>query len=616
VKLYLRILREVKRYWRPLVVSILFTVMFTATDAASMWMVLPLSNALFSETPVESDATPGIETPEVSGDVGSWLDERKADLRRLTFSLLAGESRFETIGNICLAIVVLFVMKNLFLYLHSFFIVIVNEGVIRDFRMALFERLQRLSLHFFHAHRGGELISRVTNDVGDLNAAVDISFSTLVRAPLMIVAYLGFAILVSWRLTLFIILLLPVTLFLTRIIGRFLRKYATRTQERMADLVSTLSESIYGARIVRAFSAEERQVDRFRGRLGAFYKATVKRARVRALTSPVNEMIAVVVGVLVLWYGSRQVFIESRFPPDEFVLYVVAMFSLLQPIKALTQVHNRIQEGLAAAERVYRVLDTVPRVQDGPEAIDLPPVREEVRFDHVCFRYDVGDVVVQDVSFSANAGETTALVGPSGGGKSTLLDLVARFYDPQDGTVLIDDLDVRRVSVESLRGALGIVTQETILFNDTVASNIAFGRPDATREDIVQATVAAFAHDFIEEMPDGYDTLIGDRGTRLSGGQRQRIAIARAILRDPSILIFDEATSALDTEAERQVQAAIDNLLSGRTAIVVAHRLSTVRRAHKIIVVEKGRVVEQGTHDELYDSGGSYRRLYDMQFAD
>jgi len=430
----------------------------------------------------------------------------------------------------------------------------------------------------------------------------------------LILVYLTIVILINWKLTLVVLAVLPFSLLVISKIGRKLRKYSIRSLEKMGNITSILQENLSGIRVVKAFGMEKMEISKFTSETGRYFRTMLKMVRVRTLAGPVNEFLGTAAGVVVLWYGGRQVLRGEMMASEDFMTYVFAIFLLMQPIKSLAKVHNQIQQGLAAAQRIFAVLDTVPRIQESSAAVDVIDFRDSIRFRDVVFQYDTGERVLDHIDVEIHQGEIVALVGASGVGKSTLADLLPRFYDPQEGAVELDGVDLRHITISSLRGLLGIVTQETILFNDTIFNNIAYGSERATRKLVEEAAGAANADEFILGLSEGYETFIGDRGAKLSGGQRQRIAIARALLKDPKILILDEATSALDSESEISVQQALERLMKNRTTLVIAHRLSTVQNADRIVVLEKGTVVQEGSHEDLIRQEGVYKKLYKLQF--
>ena len=432
---------------------------------------------------------------------------------------------------------------------------------------------------------------------------------------MMALVCLTWVFVADWKLALLSMLVLPPVAIALVTIGRKMRKRSSRAQERMADVTSILQETIVGARIVKAFGMERYESGRFGEANEDYYRAFVRLRRVSAAARPVSEYAIVLVAVSMLWYGGREIFVSHSLAPQQFFLFVTALLSTISPLKSLSDVNANVQQGISAAERVFDLLDTPSTLVDAPGARAVTGVDDVIRYEHVTFAYAGGEPVLHDVSFELKRGEVVALVGSSGAGKSTAMDLLARFHDPTGGRISWDGADLRDLRLGSLRGQLGIVTQETILFHDTVRNNIAYGRLEASDEEIRDAARAAFAHDWIERMPQGYDTVVGERGTRLSGGERQRLAIARALLRNPPLLLLDEATSALDTESERMVQAALEQLMRNRTVLVIAHRLSTVQHADRIVVLERGRVAAVGSHAELLEREGLYRRLYELQFA-
>jgi len=449
-----------------------------------------------------------------------------------------------------------------------------------------------------------------------VRGAVANGLSELLKNILLAAVFLVLVFAASWKMALATVIIMPPSIILISLFGKALKANSIITQQKMASITTVLQETVSGIRVVKAFAMEKFELGRFKRFTEEFYKTMVRLTRIGSIAIPLTEMLGVAAGTLILWYGGRQILQGSGLTADRFFLFLVSMFSLMQPIKVLSRVNIDIQQGLAAGERIFQILDTKPKIVEAPNPIILKRFDSAINFENVQFHYPQGVFELENINFEVKKGQVVALAGPSGGGKSTIVDLIPRFYDPTSGKVTIDGIDLKQVELSSLRNLLGIVTQETILFNDTVYNNVAYGRTDMRREVVERALEAACALDFVQEMPQRLDTVIGDRGAKLSGGQRQRLAIARALLKDPPILIFDEATSSLDSESEQLITQAISNLLAGRTVIIVAHRLSTIRRADLILVVENGRIVETGGHNDLIVEGGLYKRLYDLQFQD
>ncbi|MFH1372623.1 MAG: ABC transporter ATP-binding protein [bacterium] len=631
MNLYRRTFSVLTPYWKQLITASLSAALHALLSGLLVWMVGPLMMTLFQgvelplisgETNQVQSARPDAGDPTDNGsgavdELASTVGSFKQSMKDFIDSLVTVESRQETLINFCWLILIVVIAKNLLLYLQGFFMAFVQQSVVRRFRDRLFEKYQHLSLDYFHRRRTGEVISRITNDVVVLNESIDIGFNRLVTDSIMVVVFAAFLFILSWKLTLLSMLIMPVVFVFIWFTGKKLRGYSERAQNRMADVNSVLEEAVNNVRIVKAFSMEKFEIRKFFHATKEYFRSLLRMTRIRHLASPINDILATIAGVVILLYaGSRIIAGTGELDAGDFMTFVLAMFSMIKPVKSLSQVHIKLQEGMAAAERIFRVLDTREKIADPPTAEHIDGLTRGLRYDHVFFSYNDSDTVLNDVSFEVQRGEVVALVGPSGGGKSTLLDLLPRFYDPQQGAILIDGIDIRRLSLKSLRSLMGIVTQETFLFNDTIRNNIAYGLNGLVDDTLIEAAAMANAHKFILEQPSGYETVVGNRGVMLSGGQRQRLAIARALLKNPPILIFDEATSALDTESEKLVQEAIDRLMADRTTLVVAHRLSTIQNANRILVIDQGRIIQSGRHDQLMQQGGLYRRLYQMQFGE
>jgi subfamily B ATP-binding cassette protein MsbA len=474
-------------------------------------------------------------------------------------------------------------------------------------------------MKYFTNERIGNIISRIMNDITVVNSGISASFSTMVKEPLLVAVYLGISLMISWWLTLLALLVFPFSLFVIAYIGIKIYNQSRAVQENMANITSFLQEKIFGIKIVKAFSMEERENKNFYDLAQKYFKFSIRIGRLNELSSPLTELLGIIAAMMIIWYGGIQVVESHTLKASEFMGFLFIIFQIMPPVKQLSNVNNRIQQSNAAAERIFEILDEPIDIKEIENAVILNKFSNNIEFRDVSFHYVLDQQkILENISFTVKKGEIIAVVGPSGAGKTTLVDLIPRFYDVTGGEIFLDGINVKDYNLKSLRNEIGIVTQESLLFNDTVAANILYGLNHASNEDIINAANTANAHDFIMNMHKGYDTIIGERGLKMSGGQRQRISIARALLKNPSILIFDEATSALDSESEILVQEAINNLMHNRTAFVIAHRLSTVKYSTRIIVIDKGNIVQIGSHDQLIeDESGLYAKLYNLQyFAD
>ena len=571
-KLYRRVLTYAKPYFGLIALGMFLAAVVSALNGTSAWLVQPILDDIF-------------------------LKKNKTMLMLLP-----------------LVVIILYILKGAARYTQSCLMRSVGQRIITKLRYELFEHLHRMSMSFFERIPSAVLMARITNDVNNLSSVCSKEIADFARE---IATLLAMLVVIFWRdyvLASISILVLPLATFPLLRIGRKLRKLSKKRQEKIAEINTHLQETFIGNKIVKAFCMEEAENEKFDKLNQRLYHLVMKSVRVDEITSPLVELSAALGMAAIIWYGGYQV-LTGETSPGAFFSFMAALLMMYRPTRRLFLINNRVQEALASAERVFSILDTKPEIVDHKHAVELGTLKKKIEFSHVDFQYKEEDgLVLRDINLEIHRGEMIALVGISGAGKSTLADLIPRFYDVTSGNILIDDIDIKKYTVESLRRNIGIVTQGSILFNDTVHNNIAYGRPDCTHEAIVHAAQAAYAHEFITQLPDGYDSVIGERGCNLSGGQRQRLAIARAILKDADILILDEATSDLDTESEHYVQKALENLMRSRTALVIAHRISTIINADKIAVFDNGRIIDMGRHEELINKDGIYRNLYETQF--
>ena len=489
-----------------------------------------------------------------------------------------------------------------------------RTGIVKDMRMEIYNKILSLPLGFFSQERKGDIIARMSGDVQEVESSITGSLDMLIKNPILIIFYIGTLIFISWKLTLFVLVFAPLMMWLMGVIGRNLKKKSTEAQALWSDTMSQVEETLGGLRVIKAFLAEKMMGARFDKVTGAMRRKNARVSTRQALAHPVSEFLGTMMISIVLCFGGYLIIKDDSFiDAPTFIFYMVILYSVIQPIKDLSRAAYNIPKGLASMERIDKILDAQNTIKESEGAKELTSFDDAIRFEHVNFSYESGRQILSDINLEIPKGKTIAIVGASGGGKSTMVDLIPRFYDVDSGSISIDGTDIRQFKLDSLRALMGNVNQEPILFNDTIFNNIAFGVENATEEQVIEAAKIANAHDFIMEKEEGYQTNVGDRGCKLSGGQRQRISIARAVLKNPPILILDEATAALDTESERAVQEALERLMSNRTTIAIAHRLSTIKDADEIIVVDEGRIVERGRHDELIALGGYYKKLHDMQ---
>jgi subfamily B ATP-binding cassette protein MsbA len=587
--------------------------MFAILNGLSIYLTIPLLDILFKQT--DSNSVKKVASSN-SSILPDWLNQIVENISNSFQNyVLSGDTK-EILLKISIMIVTAFILKNIFNYLLKYFIAYVEQGVIRNLRDELYEHIHKLPMNFFKNEKTGNLISRFTNDVNIIQQSITAVFLNLFEDPITILVFFGIAFSISWKLTVFSLLIVPLSIIVIGFIGSILRKQSYILQKKLGTIVDVLHETISGVKIVKAFGMEEFENKRFRAETQRYFKILLRKIRTSNISSPSTEIIAVILGAVILYYGGSLVLIEGEMKASEFMGFLFAIFQMMPPMKNMSQLNNKIQESIGAGMRIFEILDIQPDIKNIENPVALDSFNSEIKFVDVTFNYsDSPEKIIDQVNFTAKKGEIIAFVGSSGAGKTTLVDLIPRFFDPTGGKILIDGIDIKSVKIEDLRKHMGIVTQETVLFNETVFNNIAYGLPNTPKEKVIEVAKIANAHNFIMELPNGYDTIVGERGAKISGGQRQRLSIARALLKNPPIMIFDEATSALDNESEVLVQEAIEHLMKERTTFVIAHRLSTIRNANEIIVMDKGKIVQKGKHEELLtDENGIYKKLYELQF--
>ena len=594
MKYYIRLLKFLKPY--PVAFSAAIVCMFfsAAFSGVSLGMIVPLMDKIFSHQEIV-----------INRSLPLFLKNFITKLNSLSPS--------ELLLIIAWFIPLLFILKGLFTFAQSFLMSGISQRVIRDIRDKLYCKLQSLSLNFFSKARTGELISQITYDVGLVQNSITEGLMEFVYQFLQIILFLGIVFFIHWRLAIISLILLPLVVLPVIKIGKKLHKLGGEYQEKMGRINNILYETITGIRIVKAFSMEDYETKRFAEENNRFYRLVVKSIKRTIVLSPLNEFVGALSAAFILFFGGREV-LRGAMSAGVFTLFLGALLSLMKPFKKITNIYGLTQQALAAAKRIFKILDTQPMIKEKKDAIALPCFSKNIIFDRAYFSYDEKEVL-EDINLEILKGEVVAFVGQSGVGKTTLVNLIPRFYDPYKGRITIDGYDLRELTLKSLRGQIGIVSQQTVLFNDTVRANIAYGRQEACLEEIIEAAKAANAHRFIVNLPEQYNTIIGEQGLNLSGGERQRLAIARAFLKAAPILILDEATSQLDTESERLIQEAAGRLMAGKTVFVIAHRLSTVKHADKIVILDEGKIVDTGRHNELLSRDSLYKKLYEMQFA-
>lgn len=599
-----KILSFARPYKRYAYLNIFFNILYALFSALSFLSLIPMLDVLFGETePVYKKPT-----FESLGNAKDYI----FDSLNYQITSYAGDDKMKAMVLVIGLVISLFLLKNLFNYLAMFFITFLRNGVLKDLRNSLYKKIIELPVSFYSEKRKGDVIARITSDVLEVQHSFLSILELIVREPLTIIFTIISMFFISGKLTLFVFIFIPVSGMLISRIGKSLKRKSDKVQKEQADFLSIVEESLGGLRIIKAFNAENRFYEKFSESTNRFFKFSNSLLNRQNLASPTSEFLGILVIGILLWFGGRMVIVDQSLEAASFIAYMGLAYNILTPAKSISKASYGVKKGNAAAERVLEVLETENSIKDAPNAIAKTGFDKSINIDNISFKYE-NDYVLKNFSVEIPKGKTVALVGQSGSGKSTIANLITRFYDLEEGRIEIDGINIKQITKHSLHSLMGVVSQDSILFNDTVANNIKLGKPDATDEEILEAAKIANAYEFIKELPNGFNTNVGDAGGKLSGGQKQRLSIARAVLKNPPVMILDEATSALDTESEKLVQKALENMMMNRTSVVIAHRLSTIQNADQIIVMKKGEIVEQGTHSELLNLNGDYKKLVDMQ---
>src|ERR1700757_267583 len=606
------VFKYIKGYWNHAWMNIICNVLFSVFSLFSLVLVKPFLDLLFLHDEAFYKEVLQKGAPAFHPNSAYLNDAFTYHLS----GLISNQGKLSALLFICIVIVLLTFFKNLFRYMAMFALAPIRNGVVRDLRNRLMDKVLHLQLSYFSNEKKGDIMSRITSDVSEIEWSIMQSLELVFREPLLVVMSLGLLIAISPYLTLYVFLLLPIAGLLVALIGKSLKRNATKGKHVLGQLFIAMEETLGGLKIIKAFTGERFVSDKFKKINEDYTKISVRIYRKTDLSSPLTEVIVTAILMLIMYIGGKMVMgADSSLSASSFITYIIVASQIIPPVKQITQAYNSIQKGVASEERINKILHAENTITEIANPTEIKSFNQKIEFKDVSFAYNRGDAghVLQHVNLIIPKGKTIALVGQSGSGKTTLTDMIARFYDSDEGEILFDDVNIKNATLKSVRNLLGMVSQEPILFNDSVFNNIAFGLDNITEQQVMEAARIANAHDFIMQMPEGYQTNVGDRGTKLSGGQRQRISIARAVLKNPPILILDEATSALDSENERMVQDALQKLMQNRTTVVIAHRLSTIVNADEIVVLEKGQIIERGSHKQLLEQNGTYFRLFQMQ---
>jgi subfamily B ATP-binding cassette protein MsbA len=609
---YLKILKFARPHRKYIYGSLFFNILYSVFQIASLGTILPVLGMLFGTIKPEKYET----APVYSGDIVDLFTYLKEYSNYYVQNLVTEHGALNVLAWLCIATAFMFLLRNFFRYLGSFLLINYRVGVTKDLRGAMYNKILSLPVSFFTERRKGDLMSRMSNDVGEVEGNILGSLVELINAPFMLLSTLVTLFFLSPEMTLFSLLVLPVMGTMIALVGKSLKKNSHEAQHEMGTIFSIVDETLKSSKVIKIFNAEKIMSNRFTQSMQRWISSSISLGRKKELASPMSEFLGSITFLIIAWYGGKQIIVEQSISPADFLVFLGMFFQILPPAKSLSTSIGNVQKGEASLERVLEILDADVKIDEAKDPVEISTLNNQIQFNNIGFYYDKSNLILKNFNLVIPKGKTVALVGQSGSGKTTIANLLARFYDVSEGEILIDGVNIKSLKLKEYRQLLGMVTQESVLFNDTVYNNILMGKPDATKEEVIEAAKIANADSFITNLPEGYDSNIGDDGGKLSGGQKQRVSIARAVLKNPPIMILDEATSALDTESERFVQDALEKMMENRTSLVIAHRLSTIQKADWIVVMEKGIIVEQGTHHELIAKKGMYNKLVELQNFD
>ncbi|AZA81632.1 antibiotic ABC transporter ATP-binding protein [Chryseobacterium lactis] len=609
---YKKILKFARPHQKYIYGSLFFNILYSVFQIASLGTILPVLGMLFGTIKPEKYET----APVYSGEFLDFFSYVKDYSNYYIQSLVTEYGALNVLAWLCIITAFMFLLRNIFRYLGSFLLINYRVGVTKDLRGAMYRKVLSLPVSFFTESRKGDLMSRMSNDVGEVEGNILGSLVELINAPFMLISTLVSLFILSPEMTLFSLLVLPVMGTMIALVGKSLKKDSHEAQNEMGTIFSIVDETLKSSKVIKIFNAEKIMDNRFMKSMNKWISSSISLGRKKELASPMSEFLGSITFLIIAWYGGKQILVEQSISPADFLVFLGLFFQILPPAKSLSTSISNVQKGEASLKRVLEILDADVKIEEVAEPVSISTLQNNIEFKNIGFYYDKSNLILKNFNLTIQKGKTVALVGQSGSGKTTIANLLARFYDVSEGEILIDGTDIKHLKLQEYRKLLGMVTQESVLFNDSVYNNILMGKPDATREEVIAAAKIANADDFITNLSEGYDTNIGDDGNKLSGGQKQRVSIARAVLKNPPIMILDEATSALDTESERFVQDALEKMMENRTSLVIAHRLSTIQKADWIVVMEKGDIVEQGTHHDLIAKKGMYNKLVELQNFD